>query len=405
MKIRRTHKRPSGAGRRKFWATQTRVRVLSDPLARRRSSGTKLTARRIIVLAAIGALVATPFSAAATPAAAAECSGWVALTFDDGPSYYRPMTLQTLRDKRVPATFFNIGVRVDANPHISAFEQRDSHLVLNHTYTHPRLSTMSARRVRQQIVDAERALRDAGVIMPFKAVREPFGAVDAMVRQVEAELDYVSIGATVGAPDFLPTQTAAQLVNSVVPRVVAGSVIIMHDGPIDTVAGPAVREALPQIIDQVRAKGLCFGLVNAQAQPVPAEYQSSGEPIPGIVNPVPFRPLAFGGGAPAGPYRILPPDLPAFDNLEDLLGDLRVSGQITASTATGLSDRLSKARRLAEQGSETRTIGYLEQFVDRANNQIKGDAADIAARDALVAAARAIIATLRAAEQAEGAAA
>ena len=33
------------------------------------------------------------------------CAGWMALTFDDGPSHYRTQTLRTLRAKRVPATF------------------------------------------------------------------------------------------------------------------------------------------------------------------------------------------------------------------------------------------------------------------------------------------------------------
>jgi hypothetical protein len=57
---------------------------------------------------------------------------------------------------------------------------------------------------------------------------------------------------------------------------------------------------------------------------------------------------------------VLPPDLPAFDDLEDLIGDLRAD-------------------------------------IDRANNQVR----DAAARAELVVAVQAIIAQLRAAEDRE----
>jgi anti-sigma-K factor RskA len=51
-----------------------------------------------------------------------------------------------------------------------------------------------------------------------------------------------------------------------------------------------------------------------------------------------------------------------------------------------------------EQGSETRTIGYLQQFVARAENRIRRDEET---RDALVAAARELIADLEQEEQVE----
>ena len=357
--------------------------------------------RWIRTLAAVSttALAVGLSPAVAAPAGAAECAGQVALTFDDGPSHFRPQTLQVLRDRQVPATFFDIGVRVAANPQLSAFEQREGHLVLNHTYIHPRLSTLSARRVREQVLQTEAAFAAAGVTPPFKALRPPFGATNDVVRAELAALGYTSIGGSIGSTDYLPTTTAQQIVEAIVPRAVAGSVIVMHDGPIDTVAGPAVIAALPQVIDGVRAKGLCFGLVDAAGQAVPATYVSSGLPIPAATGPVPFRPIVF-GGRPAGAHTVLPPDLPAFDDLEDLLDDLRAAGRLSATTSAGLQDRLDRARALAELGSETRTIGYLAQLVDRARNQIR----DASARASVVASATAIIEALRVTEAQEAAA-
>jgi hypothetical protein len=112
---------------------------------------------------------------------------------------------------------------------------------------------------------------------------------------VFAELGYPHIGAEAGPPDFLPTTTAQQIHDALTADLADGDVLIMHDGPIDTMAGPAVLQALPLVIDTVRAQGFCFGLVDARAEVVPATYVSSGEPIPQIDRPVPFRPIVFGG--------------------------------------------------------------------------------------------------------------
>ena len=54
------------------------------------------------------------------------CPNRVAVTFDDGPSFYRSQTLAVLRNRQVPATFFDIGMRVDANPHMARFEAKEA---------------------------------------------------------------------------------------------------------------------------------------------------------------------------------------------------------------------------------------------------------------------------------------
>jgi hypothetical protein len=72
------------------------------------------------------------------------------------------------------------------------------------------------------------------------------------------------------------------------------------------------------------------------------------------------------------------------DELTQQVANYGGSGQLSASVAAGLSDRLRSATKLVEGGSETRALAYVQQFINRANNQIKGDAADIAARDLLV---------------------
>src|SRR4051812_3220043 len=109
---------------------------------------------RALVAAACGLLLALAGmtgSAGATSARSAtpehhhsgQCRGWMALTFDAGPSYSRTRTLRTLRAARVPAPFFDVGMRVAANSQLSAFEAREGHLVLNHTWSHPHLPALT----------------------------------------------------------------------------------------------------------------------------------------------------------------------------------------------------------------------------------------------------------------------
>jgi hypothetical protein len=89
--------------------------------------------------------------------------------------------------------------------------------------------------------------------------------------------------------------------------------------------------------------------------------------------------------------------------LSDLLDGYNADGTISDRTTANLRDRLDRAVEKADLGHETQAIGLLEQFVARVQNQVKGDAADTAARAALVVAARAAIAELQALDAAENA--
>ena len=61
----------------------------------------------------------------------------VYLTFDDGPSTkVTPRILNILRDHGVPATFFVLGSRVDANPDIVRRAYQEGHKIANHGYSH-----------------------------------------------------------------------------------------------------------------------------------------------------------------------------------------------------------------------------------------------------------------------------
>jgi peptidoglycan/xylan/chitin deacetylase (PgdA/CDA1 family) len=237
------------------------------------------------------------------------CRQWMALTFDDGPSYYRTQTLRTLRRTHVPATFFEVGMRVAANPQFAGFEAREGHLVLNHTWSHPHLPTLTPAQVRRQVLRTQRVLRQAGAPMPFKLLRPPFGDVDAAVDAQLTRLGYHHVNWDVVATDWDVATTSAQIRDTIVAAFRPGLVILMHDGAIDSANGPADEAALPQIIDTARRLGYCFGQLNAVGQVVPARLAASRAPIPEVINAVPYLPLQSysRGKLPPQPYVVVDP--------------------------------------------------------------------------------------------------
>jgi len=237
------------------------------------------------------------------------CDHRIALTFDDGPSFYRTQTLRTLRRKRVPATFFDVGVRVRANPQFAGFQAREGHLVLNHTWTHPRLTELTAAQIRAQALRTQRALAAAGAPLRFKLLRPPYGAVDDRVAAALAGIGYRYVLWDVVAVDWDVATTSQQIYETIVAGLRPGAVILMHDGPIDSAAGPAVQVALPRIIDQARRLGYCFGLLDRSGGVVAASLRSSHSRIPKVINPVPYLPLGetSRGQLPPPPYVIIQP--------------------------------------------------------------------------------------------------
>ena len=237
------------------------------------------------------------------------CRQWMALTFDDGPSSYRTTTLRTLRRNHVPATFFDVGMRVAANPQFAGFEAREGHLVLNHTWSHPHLPTLTPAQVRSQVLRTHRVLRQAGAPMPFRLLRPPFGDINDAVAAELARLGYRYVNWDVVAVDWDVATTSDEIRDTIVSAFRPGLVILMHDGPIDSAAGAAVEAALPQVIDRARQSGYCFGLLNRLGAVVPARLPGSRTPIPEVINPVPYLPLGptSGGQLPPRPYVIVDP--------------------------------------------------------------------------------------------------
>ena len=174
----------------------------------------------------------------------------IALTFDD--NYQGPnatATLAVLEKYHVPATFFVIGHYVDTGPQLAKAIAAGGFEVGDHTRSHCDCRTLSKHGLRIEIgngTDHYRALTGAPTVPLF---RPPTGTYDQKTLEVAAEkgFKYVVLW-DVDTKDW-QGKSADGIRSTVLSQATSGSIVLMHVG------APHTAEALPGIIEGLRAKG------------------------------------------------------------------------------------------------------------------------------------------------------
>ncbi|MEU3887971.1 polysaccharide deacetylase family protein [Streptomyces sp. NPDC029041] len=209
-----------------------------------------------VVTAVAAALTLTTVTAsAAEPVRAAVCTGYVGLTFDDGPAGNTTKLLDALRRNGLRATMFNVGQSAAANPSLVRAQVAAGMWVGNHSYTHPHLTRLSQAQIDSEISRTQQAVANAGGGTP-KLFRPPFGETNATVKSVAARYGLTEIIWHVDSQDWNGASTDA-IVQSAA-RLTNGQIILMHDGPANTVA------AIPRIAQALASRGLCAGTISPQ---------------------------------------------------------------------------------------------------------------------------------------------
>lgn len=184
----------------------------------------------------------------------------VALTFDDGPDpRFTPRVLEILREKAAPATFFVVGHRVLAEPATVAHIHAAGHLVGNHSQTHDlKFHFRLWSQVRAELDRCNAAIRAAIGETP-RLFRSPQGFHNPALGDVLRASGMVTVGWQVRAYDAIGAD-AATIERRILDGVKPGGVVLLHDGA--GLNGSLDRtptiEALPRIIDGLRARGLAI---------------------------------------------------------------------------------------------------------------------------------------------------
>jgi peptidoglycan-N-acetylglucosamine deacetylase len=196
----------------------------------------------------------------------------IALTFDDGPGPYTPQVLAVLQRKKVPGTFFEVGVS-ETYFHASTSQiVADGYPIGDHTETHAPMSKLSPAAQRAQLLAQVSRIGAYGAPFP-RLFRPPYGLWDSATLALLHKYRMLMVLWTVDTNDYLQPGVSV-IVHAVVSGARPGAIMLMHDAGgtrTQTVA------ALPRIIAALHRRG--YKLVTVPKllldNPPPANQQIS----------------------------------------------------------------------------------------------------------------------------------
>jgi peptidoglycan/xylan/chitin deacetylase (PgdA/CDA1 family) len=176
-----------------------------------------------------------------------------ALTFDDGPkAKYTEELLTVLREKRVKATFFLLGIDVYLHSDDVKKIAADGHVIANHSMTHSNLKKMSFDEIRVELNDCSNLLESIIGKRP-RFMRPPGGQYNTAVLKACDIEKLVPVFWTNNPGDYSDRwETAEALSREVIKFRRNGDIILLHLGL------PLTVEALPKIIDSYHKAGYKF---------------------------------------------------------------------------------------------------------------------------------------------------
>jgi cellulose synthase/poly-beta-1,6-N-acetylglucosamine synthase-like glycosyltransferase/peptidoglycan/xylan/chitin deacetylase (PgdA/CDA1 family) len=191
----------------------------------------------------------------------------IVLSFDDGPDRrWTPQILDVLKNKNVPAVFFVIGEAANTSPDILKREYSEGHEIGNHTFTHPKFDEVSHTQLKwelnltQRLIESTLGVKSLLFRPPYGIDHQPEYAEEVAQLPYPQDMGYIIVGQRIDPDDWRVTDTqpqrpAEEIVADVLRQAKNGNIVLLHDG-----GGEREQTvlALPEIIDQLRAKGYEF---------------------------------------------------------------------------------------------------------------------------------------------------
>lgn len=223
---------------------------------------------------ATGALVLSPWSltghetlrdsglskAASLPTAEDESvRGYIALTFDDGPSgSYSMRLLDGLKARGAHATFFLCQYRISTFPQSMDRYLAEGHEIGNHSATHATLTACSSSKLASELDNTNTALQSWTGVKPT-LMRPPGGAYNSTVLSALKARGMSCVLWSVDSQDWL-LRDRTKILNRVLPVVGDGDIVLFHD-----MSSVSVDTAL-ELIDTLQAQGYRFVTVSELAE-------------------------------------------------------------------------------------------------------------------------------------------
>lgn len=186
------------------------------------------------------------------------------LTFDCGyENGYTSSILDTLKKHNAPAAFFVVGNMIESAPDLIRRMVAEGHIVGNHTYHHPDMSSISDQAAFQKELESLEALfqETTGQTMS-KYYRPPQGKYNVEnLRQAKA-LGYKTILWSLAYVDWYVDDqpTPEQAYSKLLPRIHDGAIVLLH----------STSRTNAEILDELLTKWEEMGFSFASLDQLPA---------------------------------------------------------------------------------------------------------------------------------------
>ena len=187
-----------------------------------------------------------------------EAAGYIALTFDDGPSgAITEKLLDGLAARNVKATFFLCGYRIEKFPEIAQRMAEEGHELGLHSNRHDYMQHMTKEEALDDLAECQSILTESTGVSA-RLFRPPGGLYSQALLAASRELGLSIVFWSVDPHDW-DKEKSAQVLPYLLSHASAGDIVLMHD-----LTEHSVSAAL-SFIDTMYAKGYEFCTVSELA--------------------------------------------------------------------------------------------------------------------------------------------
>lgn len=178
--------------------------------------------------------------------------GYVALTFDDGPSEYTKDIVDVLNEHEVGATFLFVGRQASKYPDEAKYASDHGMAIGNHSWDHSDLTKKTAEEQKENVSRAGREIAERTEDTSVTLFRPPYGASNTVLEQSLEELDLKLLMWNRDPKDWKANH-ARSIVNYFKELSPSGGIYVLHEKK-------ATLEALPEIIAYIKEQELTFAV-------------------------------------------------------------------------------------------------------------------------------------------------
>ncbi len=155
------------------------------------------------------------------------------LTFDCGyEAGYTEKMLDVLKKHNVKATFFVVGNYLTSSPEIIKRMNNEGHIVANHTYTHPDMSSiLSEEKFKTELTQVEAEYEKITGEKMEKFYRPPQGKFSEENLKMANKLGYKTFFWSLAYVDWYQDKqpTKEEAFSKLIPRIHPGSIVLLHN--------------------------------------------------------------------------------------------------------------------------------------------------------------------------------